>query len=410
MRIFIGLTDTASQASDLKKGFARLGVESYAAILEPHAITANAVDKILARRNFFTDLPIRPHRLQQFARYGLRRQALFKEMAKSCDVFIFIWQSFYEDASDFEYLKKLGKKIVVFFMGDEQRRKTAYEQEMKLFGIPSYFRHAESNFEKSLKRLNFTLRYLRNAEKFADVIYSLPNQSQLSLRPYSHLYIPVDTRIIEEKTEQRKIPVIAHAPSNRLVKGTDFILNALDKLKNEGVEFELRLIENVPYRQALKMYTDSDILIGELFIPTGGKLDREALAAGKVVLSSARRDYIDGLPADCPIIDVNPETVYDELKKIILDYPRRVELAKLGRSFVEKYHDISAVCRDVLDKLEKSATDSESFDFYPNFFREKFVPENTEFARFYNRWTKFVGDADWYKEYVRQGKRDGLIF
>ncbi len=410
MRIFIGLTDTASQASDLKKGFARLGVESYAAILEPHNITANAVDKILARQNFFTDLPIRPHRLQQFARYGFRRQALLKEMAKSCDVFIFIWQSFYEDARDFEYLKKLGKKIVVFFMGDEQRRKTAYEQEMKLFNIPSYFRHAESNFEKSLKRLNFTLRYLRNAEKFADVIYSLPNQSQLSLRPYSHLYIPVDTRIIEEKTEQRKIPVIAHAPSNRLVKGTDFILNALDKLKNEGVEFELRLIENVPYRQALKMYADSDILIGELFIPTGGKLDREALTAGKVVLSSARRDYIDDLPADCPIIDVNPETVYDELKKIILDYPRRVELAKLGRSFVEKYHDISAVCRDVLDKLEKSATDSESFDFYPNFFREKFVPENTEFARFYNRWTKFVGDADWYKKYVRQGKRDGLIF
>ena len=160
------------------------------------------------------------------------------------------------------------------------------------------------------------------------------------MRPYSHLFIPADTSIIKEKNEQRKIPVVAHAPSKRAVKGTDIVLNALERLKNEGVEFETRLIENVPYHEALKMYEDSDIVIGELFIPSAGKLDREALAAGKVVLSSVRRDYVDNLPADCPIIDINPETVYDELKKIIPDHAQRIELAKKGRPFVEKYHDI----------------------------------------------------------------------
>lgn len=410
MRVFIGLTDTASQASDLKKGFSRLGVESYAGILEPHTITANAVDRVLARRDFLADLPIRSHRLQQFLRYGFRRQYLFREMAKSCDVFIFVWQSFYEDARDFEYLKNLGKKIVVFFMGDDQRHRVAYEQEMEMFGIPSYFRRAQTRYEKSLKRLNFTLRYLRVAEKYADVIYSLPNQSQLSLRPYSHLYIPVDTRIIEEKNNQREIPIIAHAPSDRLVKGTDFVLGALEKLKNEGIKFELRLIENVPYREALKLYAESDILIGELFIPTGGKLDREALAAGKVVLSSVRRDYVDNLPADCPIIDVNPETLYGELKKIILNYPRRIELAKLGRPFVEKYHDISVVCSNLVDKLEESAKAERDLDFYPKFFRERFIPESGRHAQLYNRWTRFISQTEWYKKYVRSGKRRDLMF
>ena len=410
MRIFIGLGNIASQASDLKKGFTKLGIESYAAILEPHTITENTVDKIIARQNFITNLPIRPTRLQHFLRYGFQRQSLLKEMAKSCDVFIFIWQSFYLDARDLEYLKKLGKKIVVFFMGSEQRWKNAYEQEMKLFDIPSYYsRYEKNDYQFSFRKLKSTLLYLRQAEKFADIIYSLPNQSQLSLKPYSQLYIPADTTIIEEKPQQRRVPIVAHAPSKRAVKGTDIVFNAFEKLKNEGIEFDIRLIENVPYREALQMYTDSDIVIGELFIPSAGKLDRESLAAGKVVLSSVRRDYIDNLPADCPIIDINPNNIYDELKKIILDYPRRVELAKKGRPFVEKYHDTSVVCRDILQKLENPLSE-ENFDFYPTFFRAKFEPESKKHCDLYNHWTKFVSQTGWYKNYIPTGERDGLIF
>lgn len=410
MRIFIGLEDIASQASDLKKGFSSLGVDSYTAILESYNITASDVDKVIGRNNFLTKLPLRPYRLYSLARYGFRRQKLLREMAKECDVFIFIWQSFYDDVRDLEYLKRLGKKIVVFFMGSEQRWSNAFGQELNMFGIPNpYLRLSTEEFLFKIKALKSTLRYVRNVEKYADVIYSLPNQSQLSLRPYSHFYIPVDTGSIFEKPQQRKIPVIAHAPSNRALKGTDIVLNTLEKLKSEGVKFETCLIEKVAHSEAIKMYTESDIVIDQLFTPSGGKLAREGLAAGKVVLSSLRRDYIDKIPADCPIIDVNPETLYDELKKIILDYPRRVELAKKGRSFVEKYHEVRVLCRDILRKLEKP-TSRENFDYYPTFFREKFIPESEKHIKLYNRWTRFVSETDWYKKYVFAGERDGLIF
>ncbi len=410
MRIFIGLSDTASQASDLKKGFSALGIESYSAILEAINVTANEVDEIISRENFLTRLPLRPYSLKNFLRYGMRRRQLLREMAKTCDVFIFVWESFLADSSDLEYLKKLGKKIVVFFMGSEQRWKTAYEQEMTLYGISSYYsRFPPFRYEFSIKALKEKLRYLRNVEKYADVIYSLPNQSQLSLRPYYHFYIPVNTRIITEKTQQREIPLIVHAPTKRSVKGTDIVLETFERLRKEGLKFEVRLIENTPYLEALKIYPEADIVIGELFIPSGGKLDREALAAGNVVLSSVRRDYIDALPPDCPVIDVNPANLYDELKKIIPDQLRRVELAKKGRAFVEKYHDIDVVCRDVLDKLENAAG-AEDFDFFPTFFREKFLPESREHAKIYNQWTQFVSDTGWYKKYVPAGKRDRLIF
>ncbi len=410
MRIFIGLSDTASQVSDLKKGFDALGIESYAAILEAHNITANAVDEIIARKNFLTDLPLRPARLKNFLLHGWRRRTLLRETAKNCDVFIFVWQSFFTDASDLKFLKKLGKKIVVFFMGSEQRWKNAYEQEMTSFGIPSYYSHfSPYDYQFSPKALSKKLGYLRYVEKYADVIYSLPNQSQLSLRPYHHFYIPVNTEIITEKIEQREVPVIVHAPTKRAVKGTEIVLETFERLKNAGMKFEVRLIENTPYLEALKIYPEADIVIGELFIPSGGKLDRESLAAGKVVLSSVRRDYIDKLPPDCPIIDVNPTNLYAELKKIIPDQRRRTELAKKGRAFVEKHHDIKVVCRDVLEKLENSSS-VQTFDYYPTFFCDKFLPESPQHAKLYNRWTEFVSNEKWYKKYVLAGNRDRLIF
>lgn len=411
MSIFLGLTDIASQISDLKKGFASIGVETYAAVLENRAITENAVNKVLFKENLQTRFSNRLFRTEQLARFDFRRRKFLHEMAQKHDTFIFVWETFLANAEDLAYLKKLGKKIVFFFVGSEQRWKNAYAQEMEQFGIPSYFSYLDANdYENKDKKLAPTLKLLRQVEKYADVIYSLPNQSQLSLRPYQHFYILVDTEIIRENVRQREIPVVFHAPSSRAHKGTHIVLDALEKLRSEGVKFETKLIENVPYLQALEMYSDADIAVGELFIPSAGKFDREALAAGKIVLSSVCRDYIDNLPADCPIIDVRPDTLYEELKKIISDYPRRVELARQGRRFVEKYHKPQTICLDVLRRLESSAEETENFDFYPTFFRERFAPENKQSVELYNRSTRFVGDADWYKKYVPKGERDGLVF
>jgi len=332
-----------------------------------------------------------------------------KEAIESCDVFIFAGQTFHTSSRDLAILKALGKKIVVFFMGSEQRWKSAFEQEMRLFNIPSCYPRLDRPYETKRKKLQRTLNYLRNAERYADVIYSLPNQSQLSLRPYSQFYIPVDTSIIPPASEQRIIPIVAHAPSNRGVKGTDIVLAVLNRLKREGFQFEIRLIENVPYRRALEMYADSDILIGELFTPSGGRLDREALAAECVVLSSLRREYIDNVPAECPIIDVNPDTLYEELKRIIPDLSYRVMLARKGGPYVQKYHALHSVCGNILNRLAQPRI-SNNYDFYPRFFREAFLPEKDSYCRLYNRWTEYVQDCDWYKENVPPGERAGLEF
>jgi len=87
--------------------------------------------------------------------------------------------------------------------------------------------------------------------------------------------------IIEDYTEntvQREFnPIVIHAPSYREVKGTKYIVDAVDKLKSEGLLFEFKLLENIPFRDVLQYYTDGDIMVGQILAPGGGKQEREGL-------------------------------------------------------------------------------------------------------------------------------------
>jgi hypothetical protein len=406
--VFLGMSDIASQISDLKKSFDKKGLKAYAIVEETHAVTQNRkVDRVVSAPFFFNR--IRPYRLQKYIRniYWNNDQIL-DQVIDHYDVFIFMWRSIRPDGKDLVRLKEKGKKIVVFFVGSDVRWITSYEQEMFNYTIPSYLsRVSDRERRHEYIALNSKLHYLRMVEQYADLIYNLPNQGQLALRPYFHFFVPVATDEIEENATQRQVPVVIHAPSRRSAKGTDIILAVFDQLKKEGVPFEVKLIENMPYERALREYTQGDILVGELYVPSAGKLDREALAAGCVVLSSMRYDYIDKTPQDCPIIDVNPDTLYDELKKIILDYPRRVDLAKQGRPYVNRYHDVNVVADTILYRLKNNP---EHYDYNPVFYRECFIPGTSKEISVLNKYNESVSHCDWYVKHIAKGTREGLIF
>ncbi|OJJ19314.1 hypothetical protein BKI52_21110 [marine bacterium AO1-C] len=411
-KIFIGLTDIASQIADFAAGFQALGYQTMTAIHHKHASFVKAeADYDFSQMKKYWFGGVRPKSLQKKLqnRWLEPRDRIFRKAIKECDIFVFMWSTFMPDLNDLELLKKLGKKIVVFFVGSDIRKKDAYEQEAKLYDIPSYFSFLTDG-ELKWANSNDKLKYMRVFEKYADVIISVPNQSQLALRPYEHFFVPVNIDEIQENTDQREVPIITHAPSNRGVKGTSIILDTLNQLKNEGLNFELCLVENMAYRDALKTYTKSDVVIGELFLPSGGKLDREALAAGAISMTSLRKDYIDYLPEDCPIIDINPTTLYDLLKETINDHTKRKALAKEGRPYVEKYHTPISICKSVLDYLSIENSLEHTHTYNPTFFRDTFTPASEEDTNTYNQWTAYVKNCDWYKKHVLSGNRDGLVF
>lgn len=410
MKIFIGFNNVASQFFDLKRGFADLNIKSYTAqyYFSNNPIVNNEVDFYLPKMKGYIKL-FRPYfvynRIKPLWDKFVEKY-IYKKAIIQCDVFIFLWRSFDEDFYDLKDLIKRGKKVICVFVGDDIRWYYGMKQEFSSYNLrpieyPEYDYSTKGLVEKLVK--------LRNVEKNAHFIFSRLDQSQLSLRPYYRWNMMVYPKDYLNNVTQRKYcPKVAHAPSNRKIKGTDYILDVFEKLKNEGIPFEPVLIENMTHSEAIKEYGDADILIDQLLCPGTGKLATEALASGTIVMGLMAYDtYPQKNPADCPIIDVNPENLYNKLKDLILDYPFREEHAKKGRPYVEKYLDVKLFCQKVVDLANGVPKEP---DYFPTFFRKQFVPESEESQKLYNYWNDQLQNCSWYKQYVAKGERDGLYF
>jgi len=410
-KIFIGLINIASMLGDFKSAFADLGQETITAVFIKHVniIQTTGVDYIIDQHPISKILYRIPYRIRSKIEFFLSaKKFVFRKAIRECDTFIFLWSSFEPDFSDFKLLKKLGKKIICVHVGDDVRWYYAMKQEFEKYGLPLphydpiYKINSFDNFKKKLGTL-------RMAEKYADWIFSRLDQAQLAIKPYYRWNMMVDTNVIPHQPIQRQFrPIVLHAPTHREFKGTDYVFEVIKKLKNEKIDFEFLLIENVSNLEAIEMYKNGDILIDQLLCPGSGKLATEALAAGKVVLSNMSYDkYPQNNHPDYPIIDVNPENLYEVLKELIINYEKRSLIASKSRKFVEEHLDVKFFCKKVLQLINGEVI---PYDYSPSFFRNQFIPESEEALMIYNQWNDSIKDCEWYKQSIKNGNRDGLIF
>jgi hypothetical protein len=128
----------------------------------------------------------------------------------------------------------------------------------------------------------------------------------------------------------------------------------------------------------------------------------------KIVLSNMSYEkYPQNNPIDCPVLDVNPGTIYEVLKKIILDYDFRISHAQLGRKYVETNLDVAIFCKKI---IELSKGKQITFDYIPRFFRDYYIPNSEEEKILMNEWTNYIKNEDWYNLYIKNCVRDNLIF
>jgi glycosyltransferase involved in cell wall biosynthesis len=152
-----------------------------------------------------------------------------------------------------------------------------------------------------------------------------------------------------------KIPVVLHAPSNRNVKGTKFILDAVQNLRNKGLLFEFVLIEGMSNAEARRHYMRADILVDQLLAGWYGGLAVELMALGKPVIAYIREQDLKFIPQEMadelPIIHGDPSNIEDVLESwITKEKSDLIEWGLKCRSYVERWHDprkiAKKVCRD----------------------------------------------------------------
>ena len=407
---FVGLMDIASLIKEYHDGLLGNGIQVTSAIFKRNHIAQSSsatYDLTNFPRPFYRG--VRPRILQTYLQdhWNLPKNRVFKKIFTSNDLFLFIDSSFYTDYSDIIKIKRAGKKIISIFTGDDCRWYGAMKQEFEKYGMqvidyPEGYDFSNSSMERRLS-------YLRYCEKYSDAIFSLPNQAQLALRPYFSWRLPLNVDKLPVDTNQNSIPRIIHAPTSRAFKGTRYIIDAIERLKGDGIKFDFELVEGLSNEAAIQKYLHSDIIISQVMCPSGGRLALEGLAMGKIVLSKMGFDsgYDEKFPAPCPIIDVSPSTIYQQLKEIIPNLEFRKRRAIEGPAYIRDNFNPTKVVAAMLNTLNNTSSVP---DFYPNFFRDQFVPENREAAEIYNKWNRFVSNCPWYAETVGSCNRDGLNF
>lgn len=146
-----------------------------------------------------------------------------------------------------------------------------------------------------------------------------------------------------------KKPIFLHIPTHQFVKGTVHIKNAFLKLEKKGYEFEFRYLEpNLTQEQVRDEISKCDVYVDELRVGSYGVTAIEALASGKPTMTFIREDIVEKFPSELPFVNTNPDTIYDNLKDLILNPEKRVEIGKKSRAYVEKYHDVDIVVDDMI--------------------------------------------------------------
>jgi hypothetical protein len=294
---------------------------------------------------------------------------------------------------------------VALFVGSDVRWKPAMEQEFKMSNLSPI---EDLNFNDSEDHLMCKLRYIRSIEKYADLIINTEDAAQLQLRPYLRNSRFIDLRNIRPNIKQRKVPNIIHSPSKRDGKGTKHVLKSIQNLSSQNLNFTFNLIENLSNTKALKKYALSDILIGQLFAPSGGKQDMEALASGTVVLSNNDPHYMKDSPLQYPIVHTDPNNIDQVLRETILSHEKRQKIAETGVMFAKKHLNVVDFCKNILNLLE---TKKESKYFIrPTFITDHYIPRNTWETDTINKSNMIVNSEFWYRKYIKSSHRCGLIF
>ena len=167
----------------------------------------------------------------------------------------------------------------------------------------------------------------------------LPNPTNLEKIVYSDLDI-------NEKL------VILHAPSNRKIKNTQAVIDSIEVLKEEGIEVELNLAENIEHEKLMRMISQSHVVIDWVNPDFGiyGVLSIESMATGRPVIctltDSLYKEY------DLPIINCHPNDLSNTIRNIYSERENLIVKGKLGYDFVHKYHDSSEIAKKVINRYE----------------------------------------------------------
>ena len=240
---------------------------------------------------------------------------------------------------DMPIYRMLDKKLFFTFHGSDIRIRRIHER----INPWSYYRHSDIPADDD------------RTEKTIEAIRTYANRMFVVSVDYLP-FVPeaeVVERVIdlaawpEQGPDQRRRPTVVHIPGQRGTKGSDYVIEGMGRLIDEGLEVDFQLLEGVSHAEAVHAIRNADIVVDNLLTGDYEVVSLEAMAASRVSIANIQPAVAAAYP-EVPVVSADPDTFVATMRGLVGALDRRRELAARGRPYVARIHDAPVIANKLL--------------------------------------------------------------
>lgn len=152
--------------------------------------------------------------------------------------------------------------------------------------------------------------------------------------------------------------------NGRNIKGTSFIVDAVEKIKQEGIPVKLIFATGMKNQDVRFLKAQCDVIVDQLNYGRYGATAREAMMLGKPTICYINsHEFSPHSSPRCmkelPLVSATENTIHEVLRDLLQDEERRVALGKAGRAYALKWHSATACAEryeQIYDQLMRGET------------------------------------------------------
>ncbi len=334
VRVFCGYVNTGGIAYKIAEGLRKNGFKADSIVIDDHTFSYPYHKKLAY-------IGIKPNIINRIQKYYY-----FIKHTLKYNVFIFNTRTtLLAKKGDLKILKMLGKKTAMVYVGCDIRDKNFYLSSADKYTVcknctAEYQRKVDCLMEKKINES-------RSIQKYVDASFSHPFDATILNGKFHYLYLLLELEKYAPSYGINQKVKIIHAPSDSGIKGTQYVLDAIEKLKQMNIEFDFEILTGKTHKEIQKAISGADILIDQMVAGWYGLISVEAMALGKTTVCFLKESLYNFIP-DIPIINLNPDNLAEGLESLIKDKEKLKSLGMAGRKFAEKYHDYLKNSMDIL--------------------------------------------------------------
>lgn len=257
-----------------------------------------------------------------------------------------------ETGWEWPILKRMGRKIVIYYSGCEIRDP---DLNRKLHPKMNICQICDYKEDKCRNPINDRLRRL--CCKYADLeLVTTPDLRDFVPHAIHFPFFTPPEEIIPKRSRpywpENKTFRIVHVTNHPGIEGTIRIEEAINNLKEKGYSIEFVFLKRMPYFRVLHEIANADLAIGKMKMGYYANAQIEAMCCSTPTITHVRDEYMTEELNESGLIFSSVDTIQDTIEQLIKDPEGLVDRRSMTRTSIQKFHNNTELCDRLIAMYE----------------------------------------------------------